>query len=88
MLTDSISNSSVATSYYGTSKQPEADMPQNFNLVKLGDPMGSGIPSTGNMVSQLIDEWMDILPDKKWPNFVVSLENLDQTKISIEIKKN
>ncbi|XP_072032618.1 alpha-glucosidase-like [Amphiura filiformis] len=71
MLTDSMSNTSYVSTYYGTSKQPEADMPQNFNLVKLGDPLGRNAPTTGNEVKALIDEWMDNMPEKKWPNFVM-----------------
>ena len=73
-----MSNVSYVNTYYGTAKQPEADMPQNFNLVKLGDPLGLGTPTTGNMIRTLVDEWMDNMPEKKWPNFVVSLNKLIQ----------
>ena len=75
-MTDSDSDSSTVTSYYGTAKRPEADMPQNFNLLQLGDPLGLGATTKGFKIKDWILEWMKNLPKKKWPNFVVSSDIL------------
>ncbi|XP_072032619.1 amino acid transporter heavy chain SLC3A1-like [Amphiura filiformis] len=71
MMTDSDSNASVVSSYYGTVTRPEADMPQNFNLLNLGDPLGEGATTKGSDIRRWIEEWNDNMPDKKWPNFMI-----------------
>ena len=73
MMSDSDSNSTYAKRYYGTAELPEVDMPQNFNLMKLGDALGEGGTTPGRKIEKLIKKWMTDLPEKKWPNFVVSL---------------
>lgn len=51
-----------------------ADMPFNFNLIFANKECG------GTCFKGLIDSWMDFMPPKKWPNFV--LGNHDQRRIS------
>ena len=71
MLTDSSSNSTYAHTYYGTSSDPEADLPMNFNLLDIGDPEGKGGNVTGRDIEMMVKDWMDEMDDKNWPTFQV-----------------
>ena len=65
MITDSSTNSTYAQTYYGTSSDPEADLPMNFNLLDIGDPEGNGGTVTGRQIETHIKEWMDNMDDRK-----------------------
>lgn len=72
MLTDSDSNTTYVQSYYGTSNDPEANLPMNFNLLEMGDPMGQGGSITGRELEALIRKWLEAMDVGNWPNFQVS----------------
>eukprot|EP00057_Strongylocentrotus_purpuratus_P012676 XP_011667150.1 PREDICTED: neutral and basic amino acid transport protein rBAT [Strongylocentrotus purpuratus] len=69
MLTDSDSNTTYVQSYYGTSNDPGANLPMNFNLLEMGDPMGQGGTITGRELEALIRKWLDVMDEGNWPNF-------------------
>ena len=71
MMTDSSSNASYANTYYGTSNEPEADLPMSFTLLDIGDPEGKGGKVTGRDIEMMIMEWMEEIDDGNWPTFQV-----------------
>ncbi|XP_054758477.1 amino acid transporter heavy chain SLC3A1-like [Lytechinus pictus] len=84
MLTDSESNTSYVQSYYGTSDEEEANLPMNFNLLKMGDPMGQGGEITGRELEDLIRDWLTKMDDSNWPNF--QLGNYGASRIASRLR--
>ncbi|XP_076066766.1 maltase A3-like isoform X2 [Oratosquilla oratoria] len=63
--------------YYGNDTDPLADFPFNFQLI---DKLQNRSDVTGTRLKNIIDEWVDNLPDGKWPNWV--LGNHDQNRVA------
>ncbi|XP_022090709.1 maltase A3-like [Acanthaster planci] len=61
--------------YYGTPGRPEADYPFNFGLTKLNKHTLSG-----KLIYELVNDWMEDLPQDRWPNWVIG--NHDCSRIS------
>ena len=68
METEVYDSIDIVVRYYGTSLVKEADFPMNFRLIDLG---GSENWSA-NRIYATVMEWMEKMPEGKWPNWVVS----------------
>ena len=44
-----------------------ADMPFNFNLIRIDRE------TTARDIAHLVHKWLSMMPDGKWPNWVVSI---------------
>jgi len=58
----------TAMPYYGTEEVPLADFPFNFNI---RNNFNNRSDVTGYNLKASIDNWLDIMPEGKWPNWVV-----------------
>ncbi|XP_063968062.1 alpha-glucosidase-like [Lytechinus pictus] len=66
MMTEAYNTPAVLVDYYGTDDAPEADFPLNFQFMDL-----HAKDLSGTAIFNLVDEWMQNVPDGKWPNWVV-----------------
>jgi len=75
MMTEGYCSPDQAMSYYGNATQPFADFPFNFELqqISLENDTAMGIYNQ-------INNWLSVLPDWAWPNYLVG--NHDQRRIA------
>lgn len=69
LMTDSDANSTYLGTYYGSGDNPEADIAQNYNLIQIGDFYGDGGLTRGADIDELVRDWLNNIPDGKWPSF-------------------
>ncbi|KAF2362999.1 Glycosyl hydrolase family 13 catalytic domain [Trinorchestia longiramus] len=73
----------IVMRYYGTEEEPIVDFPFNFNFI---DNFHNRSDVTGYSLKYSVTEWLDNMPEGKWPNWV--LGNHDQPRIASRIGKD
>jgi len=65
MMTEAYTSLDKTLRYYGTSEAPIGHFPFNFFLLKLN------FTSNAKAFKDTIYDWLDHMPEKAWPNWVV-----------------
>ncbi|KAF2353047.1 Glycosyl hydrolase family 13 catalytic domain [Trinorchestia longiramus] len=73
----------IGMRYYGTEEEPIADFPFNFNFIQNFQNRSD---VTGFSLKYTVTEWLDNMPEGKWPNWV--LGNHDKPRVASRMGKD